>query len=72
MVDNLVGQGRLNEATELFESICARANMVGLLAEQVNPSDGAFMGNFPQAFSHVGLITSSVSIARAMGGGDRW
>lgn len=65
LVDNLVGQGRLEEAVELFESLCDRTNSVGLLPEQIDPSDGGFLGNFPQAFSHIGLISSAVNIARA-------
>ncbi len=64
LVDNLALQGRLQEAYSLFDSLCARANSVGLLAEQIDPSDGAFLGNFPQAFSHVGLISSAMNLER--------
>ena len=63
MVDNLAYQGRLDEAIDLFDSLCDRANALGLLSEQVDPSSGAFLGNFPQAFSHVGLISSGVNLA---------
>lgn len=66
LVDNLAGQGRLEEAMELFESLCARANPLGLLPEQVDPSTGAFLGNFPQAFSHVGLISSAFNLGRKL------
>ena len=65
LVDNLAGQGRIDEAVELFDSLCARANPLGLLPEQIDPTTGAFLGNFPQAFSHVGLISSAVNLARA-------
>lgn len=65
LVDNLAGQGRLDEAHELYDSLCGRANEVGLLAEEVDPSTGQFLGNFPQAFSHVGVITSGWNLARA-------
>jgi GH15 family glucan-1,4-alpha-glucosidase len=71
LVDNLVGQGRVHEAVELFESLCARANPLGLLPEQIDPSTGAFLGNFPQAFSHVGLISSAVNLAGARTGRRR-
>lgn len=64
-VDNLVGQGRIAEAAELFELLCWYANPPGLLPEQIDPSTGAFLGNFPQALSHVGLISSAVLIGRA-------
>jgi len=64
LVDNLAYQGRLDEAMELFDSLCDRANPLGLLSEQVDPSSGAFLGNFPQAFSHVGLISSAVNLTR--------
>ena len=65
LVDNLTGQGRLDEAHALYESLCGRATELGLLAEEVDPSTGAFLGNFPQAFSHVGVITSGWNLARA-------
>jgi alpha,alpha-trehalase len=66
LVDNLAGQGRLDEAGQLYDSLCARANHVGLLSEQVDPTSGMFLGNFPQAFSHVGLISSGVNLARRL------
>ncbi|MBH5333832.1 glycoside hydrolase family 15 protein [Streptomyces pactum] len=68
MVDNLVGQGRLEEAEELYTSLCGRTSPLGLLSEQIDPTTGAFMGNFPQAFSHIGIIASGVNLARAKGG----
>jgi alpha,alpha-trehalase len=64
LVDNLAGQGRLDEAVDLFESLCRRANPLGLLPEQIDPATGTFLGNYPQAFSHVGLISSAVKLAR--------
>jgi GH15 family glucan-1,4-alpha-glucosidase len=66
LVDTLAAQGRVDEALELFESACARANPLGLLSEQIDPSTGAFLGNFPQAFSHVGLVSSAVNLAAAL------
>jgi alpha,alpha-trehalase len=65
LVDNLAQQGRLEEAAELYSSLCARASPTGLLPEQINPSTGEFMGNFPQAFSHIGVIFSGVTLAAA-------
>ncbi|MFE2071587.1 glycoside hydrolase family 15 protein [Streptomyces misionensis] len=65
LVDNLVGQGRTEEAEELYASLCARASPLGLLSEQIHPTTGEFMGNFPQAFSHIGIIASGVNLQRA-------
>jgi len=67
LVDNLVGQGRLGEARDLFDALCARANPLGLLPEQIDPGSGAFLGNYPQAFSHIGLISSAVNLVQAEG-----
>jgi GH15 family glucan-1,4-alpha-glucosidase len=65
LVDNLAHQGRLDEAAELYSSLCARASPTGLLSEQIDPTTGSFMGNFPQAFSHIGVIFSGVTLAAA-------
>jgi GH15 family glucan-1,4-alpha-glucosidase len=70
LVDNLAYQGRLDEAMALFDSLCNRANALGLLPEQIDPSSGAFLGNFPQAFSHVGLISSAVNLTRLLARGS--
>jgi alpha,alpha-trehalase len=64
LVDNLAGQGRLDEAGALYESLCGRANPLGLLPEQIDPSTGAFLGNYPQAFSHVGVVSSGINLHR--------
>jgi GH15 family glucan-1,4-alpha-glucosidase len=69
MADNLAGQGRLQEAEDLFASLCARAGPLGLLPEQIDPASGAFLGNYPQAFSHVGLISTAIGLRRRRGGG---
>ena len=66
LVDNLVGQGRIQEAADLFDSLCSRAGHLGLLPEQIDPSNGAFLGNYPQAFSHIGVIASGYNLGRAL------
>ncbi|MEV5493897.1 glycoside hydrolase family 15 protein [Nonomuraea fuscirosea] len=68
LVDNLVLQGHLERAEDLYASLCARASPLGLLPEQIDPSTGTFIGNFPQAFSHIGIIASGVNLARARAG----
>ncbi|BAS12283.1 trehalase [Arthrobacter sp. Hiyo8] len=65
LVDNLAGQGRVDEAHELYESLCSRANSLGLLPEQIHPDTGEFLGNFPQAFSHVGVLASGLRLLKA-------
>ncbi|WP_412515427.1 DUF5911 domain-containing protein [Actinomadura madurae] len=69
LVDNLVLQGHIEQAQDLYASLCSRASPLGLLPEQIDPSTGTFMGNFPQAFSHIGIIASGVTLARAEAGG---
>ncbi|WNG35411.1 glycoside hydrolase family 15 protein [Archangium violaceum] len=64
LVDNLALQGRLDEAMNLYDSLCQRAGPLGLLPEQIDPTSGAFLGNYPQALSHVGLISSGVLLER--------
>ncbi len=66
LVDNLALQGRLDEAGTLFDSLCARAGPLGLLSEQIDPTSGAFLGNYPQAFSHVGVISSGINLGRQL------
>jgi GH15 family glucan-1,4-alpha-glucosidase len=65
LVENLARQGRLDDASELYASLCSRASTLGLLPEQIDPSSGEFSGNFPQAFSHIGVIAAGVTLARA-------
>lgn len=66
LVDNLAKQGRLDEALELYDSLCARAGGLGLLPEEIDPATGAFLGNYPQAFSHIGVISSGVNLDRLL------
>jgi alpha,alpha-trehalase len=68
LVDNLANQGHLDQAISLYDSLCGRAGPLGLLPEQIDPSNGTFLGNYPQALSHVGLISSGVNLARARDG----
>src|SRR5262249_47043401 len=69
LVENLARQDRLDQASELYASLCARASTLGLLPGQIDPSSGEFCGNFPHAFSHIGVIAAGVTIARAARGG---
>jgi GH15 family glucan-1,4-alpha-glucosidase len=57
--------GDVEAATATFERAVAAINDVGLLAEEVNPRNGEMIGNFPQAFSHIGLINAAWAITQA-------
>ncbi|WP_372423620.1 glycoside hydrolase family 15 protein [Salinarimonas chemoclinalis] len=59
LVEAYLTVGRGEDARALFERLLARANDVGLYAEEVDPDTGTFLGNFPQAFTHLALITSA-------------
>jgi GH15 family glucan-1,4-alpha-glucosidase len=65
LVDNLALAGRRNEAERLLERLLDLRNDVGLLAEEYDPSRWRLVGNFPQAFSHVGLVNSAFNLAAA-------
>jgi GH15 family glucan-1,4-alpha-glucosidase len=67
LVDNYILQGRTAAARKLFAGLLARCNDVGLLAEEFDPFTGRMLGNFPQAYSHVGLINCALSLSRQKG-----
>jgi GH15 family glucan-1,4-alpha-glucosidase len=66
LADNLVLQGRHAEARRVFERLLALRNDVGLMAEEYDPRARRFLGNFPQAFSHVALINTALNLTRAV------
>jgi len=57
--------GEIQRAEELLEKLVSYANDVGLLAEEIDTATGEQLGNFPQAFSHIGLITAANHLDRA-------
>jgi GH15 family glucan-1,4-alpha-glucosidase len=67
LADNLAMQGHYREARDIFERLLDLRNDVGLLAEQYDPTARRLLGNFPQAFSHVGLITTAHNLQRHRG-----
>jgi GH15 family glucan-1,4-alpha-glucosidase len=61
--------GDVQRARATFEAAVACVNDVGLLSEEVDPHTGELLGNFPQAFSHIGLVNAAWAIAEAERGG---
>ncbi|MEV5966438.1 glycoside hydrolase family 15 protein [Kribbella sp. NPDC051952] len=65
LADALAMIGRVGEARELYEKLVALRNDVGLLAEEYDPRSGRMLGNFPQAFSHLGLVNTAWHLTTA-------
>ena len=68
--DNLYMLGRQDEARNIFERLLHLCNDVGLLPEQYDPRERRFLGNFPQAFTHVSLINTACNLSRGVGPAD--
>jgi GH15 family glucan-1,4-alpha-glucosidase len=68
LVEALTRAGRLEEARLIFEQMLGYANHLGLYAEEIGPS-GEALGNFPQAFTHLTLISAAYNLDRALGKG---
>ena len=62
LADNLCMQGRWQEARALFDRLVGLTNDVGLLSEEYDPVARRFLGNFPQAFSHVALVNTAMNL----------
>ncbi|MGH7556431.1 MAG: glycoside hydrolase family 15 protein [Gemmatimonadota bacterium] len=60
LIDCMAMQGRHAEAEELFRNMLSRANPVGLMSEEIHLETGQLLGNFPQAFTHLGVINSAL------------
>ena len=67
LADALAIMGRTDEAAALFDRLLALRNDVGLLAEQYDPVQRRMLGNFPQAFSHVGLVNTALNLTESVG-----
>jgi GH15 family glucan-1,4-alpha-glucosidase len=71
LADNLALQGKHEEAQEIFDRLLEIRNDVGLLAEQYDVGRRRLVGNFPQAFSHVGLINTAQNLSRPRGPAEK-
>jgi GH15 family glucan-1,4-alpha-glucosidase len=66
LIGCLVLLGRLHEAQRMFEKAISYSNHVGLFSEMVDPDTGDFLGNYPQAFTHIALIHTARNLDRAL------
>ena len=66
LVNCLTMAGRLKEAEKILDSVAVYANHLGLFSEELDPKSGDLLGNFPQAFTHMGFITAAVNLSDAM------
>jgi GH15 family glucan-1,4-alpha-glucosidase len=67
LADAYVLLGRVDDATQLFERMLALRNDVGLLSEEYDADAQRLIGNFPQGFSHIGLINTAFNLVKAHG-----
>lgn len=65
-VEALTCVGRMDEAIETFEQLLTYSNHLGLLSEDVDATNGSMWGNFPQAYSHVGLVNAAYRISKKL------
>jgi GH15 family glucan-1,4-alpha-glucosidase len=68
LVESLARTGRTEDAVRLMDELVGLANDVNLYAEEIEPAGGAFLGNTPQALSHLALISAALALAEETGG----
>ena len=68
LIGNLIFSGQLEKAKDYFDQVLGYANHLGLFAEMIHPPTKELLGNFPQAYSHVGLIHTALNLNRALSG----
>ncbi|MDX1621690.1 MAG: glycoside hydrolase family 15 protein, partial [Nitriliruptorales bacterium] len=71
LVEVIARMGELDEAIRLFEQLLRRAGPLGLYAEEIDVSSGHHLGNFPQGFTHMSLITAATAIDEELRGRSR-
>jgi alpha,alpha-trehalase len=70
LVSALAKAGEVDRAEELFDALVGHVNDLGLLGEEIDTATGEQLGNFPQAYSHIGFITAAYDIDRARAGAE--
>jgi|SRR5689334_17631501 len=68
LIENLCYLGEVEEARERFEELLAFASPLGLYSEELDPNSGEQIGNYPQAFTHIGLINTAITLQQAQEG----
>jgi len=66
LVNCLTMAGRLEEAEKLMDELVRNSNHLGLFSEEIDPRDSTMLGNFPQAFTHMGFVTAATALGRAL------
>ncbi len=70
LVDALTLAGRVEEARDIFETVLDHVDPPHLLPERIDPKTGEFLGNYPQAFSHIGLVNSAIYLCSGLDAGE--
>lgn len=65
LAENFSKSGKLKKAVDVFEAILKNASPTGLFSEEIDPDSGELLGNFPQGFTHIGLINAALAINKA-------
>jgi len=68
MAENFARAGHVSHAIQWFETLISKGNTVGLWSEEIDPDSGEFLGNYPQAFTHIGLINAAVTLLQSQKG----
>jgi GH15 family glucan-1,4-alpha-glucosidase len=68
LAEVLAKAGRIEDSAHYLEEILKRGNGVGLWSEEIDPATGAFLGNYPQAFTHIGLINAALALSASREG----
>ena len=68
LIGNLIYTGQIDQAQDYFEEVLGYANHLGLFSEMIDPTTKALLGNFPQAYSHIGVIHTARNLSRALTG----
>jgi GH15 family glucan-1,4-alpha-glucosidase len=69
LIENYVLQNRVRDAEQMFDRVLSLSNDLTLMSEEINPGNGDLLGNFPQGFTHIGIINAAVRMAKAKEGG---